>query len=88
MSVFDTMQDSYSIDTDVISKIPIMKYHDLCNCVFCWKYSDVKTCETCNKLFCSIHEKNHMCFKEKMITKNLIQPVTKSEFIEELKNSK
>jgi len=44
--------------------IPIQKYCDLCSCVFCWKYSKMKTCDECEKLFCKNHIENHLCFKE------------------------
>ena len=76
MSMFDMMR-SYSSDSNVISKIPIMKYPDLCNCVFCWEYSNVKTCRICDKLFCSEHEENHLCFTENT---NSISEITTEPF--------
>ena len=78
MSMFD-LQQSYSSDDNIISKIPISAYSNICNFVLCWKYSKVKTCSSCDKIFCGDHKNNHYCCKEKTI------PVdTKSE-IEKMK---
>lgn len=42
--------------------IPVLKYSELCNCVYCWVYHKMKFCDKCDKLFCSSHIDNHLCF--------------------------
>lgn len=63
------MSDTYAETVQVFGngielKIPEAKYGDLCNCVFCWKYTNVIDCDKCGKIYCKNHEHNHMCFPE------------------------
>jgi len=52
--------------------IPVHKYSELCSCVFCWNFVDMRECTMCGKLFCKGHETNHICFREKS---NTISPI-------------
>lgn len=68
----ETIQTCY-LDDYMIFKIPVEKYPNLCSGVYCWDYSSVNVCGTCDKTFCTQHTTDHMCFKEKSI---VISPVS------------